>query len=315
MKATIRFTLFFSICFLILFLTSCTSDDSASSVVKGIVTDIDGNLYQTITIGNQTWMVENLRTTKYSNGDEINLYYKGDTTIITNIGDNFKCDTIHVKYNGKKGDVINVVSKKDKKIKANYKGDLIYIITKGDTIQIKRNSLPIDVVKNTVWAALDSLGAQCTYNNTVDKDTLKTFGRLYNYSAVTDTRNIAPAGWRVPTKADWLILENYLNSHYGENITAKAIAADKGWTLSTDTYAIGNDLSLNNQTGFGAVPGGIRDYKGAFVNAGSVASLWTNSVGLYSGSVWYLGLFNYYKDLIWSTSTYSNGLSIRCVKN
>jgi uncharacterized protein (TIGR02145 family) len=36
------------------------------------VTDIDGNTYQTVQIGNQIWMKENLRTTKYTNGDFIN---------------------------------------------------------------------------------------------------------------------------------------------------------------------------------------------------------------------------------------------------
>jgi uncharacterized protein (TIGR02145 family) len=45
--------------------------DTAKTPIGTTVTDIDGNVYQTITIGTQAWMKENLKTTHYRNGDAI----------------------------------------------------------------------------------------------------------------------------------------------------------------------------------------------------------------------------------------------------
>jgi uncharacterized protein (TIGR02145 family) len=52
----------------------------------GGVTDFDGNTYQTIIIGNQEWMAENLRVTHYSNGDIIETVMDNNIWASLNVG-------------------------------------------------------------------------------------------------------------------------------------------------------------------------------------------------------------------------------------
>lgn len=57
---------------LVMLITGCSkSEDQNDPPQNGTVMDIDGNVYHTVSIGTQVWMVENLRTTKYRDGTSI----------------------------------------------------------------------------------------------------------------------------------------------------------------------------------------------------------------------------------------------------
>jgi hypothetical protein len=60
--------------------SAVTSIDSLSftyiAPAAGTISDIDGNNYHTKTFGTQTWMVENLKTSRYRNGREYQQPYR-----------------------------------------------------------------------------------------------------------------------------------------------------------------------------------------------------------------------------------------------
>ena len=89
MKSNLKIVLSLSlISFFIILLNSCKKDEQVepssinltngkttavfnTSSTYGTLIDQDGNIYKTIKIGAQTWMAENLRTTKYNDGSKI----------------------------------------------------------------------------------------------------------------------------------------------------------------------------------------------------------------------------------------------------
>lgn len=161
-------------------------------------------------------------------------------------------------------------------------------------------------------------GAYCFYDKSTDNIFKKKFGPLYNGYAV-EIGKLAPEGWRIPTSADWDTLISYLaNNGYscdgtiGSTVIAKALAAKKDWTSSTDGCAIGNDLSQNNRSGFSALPSGCGN-PARFGNYSEFCAWWgiaDNKSGLFARFSYY------YMPILWGGSTDNrDGFSIRLVRD
>lgn len=75
----------FLISLIIFIVSGCSSNSNEKGAYSEgeIVKDIDGNEYNTIKIGDQIWMTENLKVTKYNNGDKINMPPKGSEYSLT----------------------------------------------------------------------------------------------------------------------------------------------------------------------------------------------------------------------------------------
>ncbi len=81
------------------FIYSCDSSDG--EVNYKTIKDIDNNEYRTVKIGKQTWMADNLATTRYRNGDNIEYYSNGESGIgkyLTNKKDPIKYGKLYNFY-------------------------------------------------------------------------------------------------------------------------------------------------------------------------------------------------------------------------
>jgi len=72
------------------FIPSCRKDPDIFNpdIAYGSMSDIEKNSYRTVTIGDQVWMAENLRTTRYNDGTDI---FPGDETSIWSGQDGMYC--------------------------------------------------------------------------------------------------------------------------------------------------------------------------------------------------------------------------------
>lgn len=150
----------------------------------------------------------------------------------------------------------------------------------------------------SVWAGLSS-GAWAHYDNFAGVES-QGYGKLYNWFAVADRRNICPVGWHVPADIEWTFLTNFLGSDPGDKMKASA-----GWAGG------GNG---SNASGFNGLPGGYRYADGTFNYVGRNGFFWSSSE---SNSVLALSrlLDRDNRDLLRSNSNKRNGFSVRCVRD
>ncbi len=132
------------------------------------------------------------------------------------------------------------------------------------------------------------------------------YGRLYTWHAATDTRNVCPAGWHLPSRTEW----NTLLGVQGGASVAGGKLKETGLTH----WASPNE-GATNISGFTGIPTGNRAPAGACNSYTTVSSLWS-STERDNTYAWYFALgYNYagaYTDVNTGKSV---GLGIRCVKD
>jgi uncharacterized protein (TIGR02145 family) len=159
-----------------------------------------------------------------------------------------------------------------------------------------------NVTENSTWETLTT-GANCVYKNKLSNCDI--YGRLYNWYALADSRNLCPKGWHVPSDAEWITPTTYL----GDYIIAGSKLKEAGLIHWNSPNA-----SATNETGFTALPGGYRDDYGTYGNIGNNGYWWSSTE---SGTTFAWGRYVYYDGSNTYRSEYgkTNGFSVRCLRD
>ena len=133
-------------------------------------------------------------------------------------------------------------------------------------------------------------------------DNYATYGVLYNWTAAC---NSCPAGWHLPSDAEWTELTDYLGG--------TSVAGGKLKETGTTHWASPN-TGATNETGFTALPGGSRDLDGSFNSIG-YDGYWWSSTELSARDANYRSLNGNYGGLNNGSYRKKIGFSVRCVRD
>ena len=140
--------------------------------------------------------------------------------------------------------------------------------------------------------------AWCYYEN--DQATGAKYGKLYNWYAVKDSRGLAPAGYHIPTDAEWTTLGNHLGGDAATKMKSKS-----GWNQN------GNGT---NSSRFSGLPGGSRSSNGTFNGLGDHGTWWSSSEWG-SNIAWIRNLLYENFNLLSFFYFMEVGLSVRCLRD
>lgn len=160
------------------------------------------------------------------------------------------------------------------------------------------------------WSTLKT-GAWCYYENKSENG--KTFGKLYNWYAVNDSRGLAPKGWHIPTDAEWTQLTDYLG---GEEVAGGKLKATILWLDMLG--GIPSDRGTNNSTGFTALPAGKLIHR-RFINPYTFTLFGTGSIFWSSSqndtiSVW-CRTVSASNNVFRLAFSMGSGFPVRCIKD
>jgi uncharacterized protein (TIGR02145 family) len=174
-----------------------------------------------------------------------------------------------------------------------------------------RNGDPIPTgLSNTTWQNTTS-GAYSIYNN--DAANNISYGKLYNWYAVNDSRGLCPTGWHVPSDAEWTTLINYLDPNQNPSAFGTQSSVAGGKMKSTTGWNAPN-TAATNESGFTGLPGGDRASSGAYVDIGDYGGWWSSTEDD-SGSAWYRLLYYYNSTVYRFNANKRYGFSVRCVRD
>jgi uncharacterized protein (TIGR02145 family) len=166
------------------------------------------------------------------------------------------------------------------------------------------DAIPGDL-NNLQWTSTGS-GAHAVYNN--DPGSLATYGRLYNWYAVSDSRGLCPSGFHVPSDGEWMTLEMALGMTSSQANSTGWRGTDQGTQMKTPSWG------GTNSSGFSALPGGFRvGGFGYFDGQGSYGNWWSSSPN--GPSAWARYLNSGYSDVYRASNDIRPGLSVRCVRD